>query len=81
MARGPNRVLETPSIKYEVFGRWEIDGALSHIGSLEAPNMELARARAAMIYSERPWIELCIAPATSFVKLIGLEAEETIGFA
>lgn len=81
MARGANRTLEAGGIKYEVFGRWEADGALAHIGSLEAPNIELALARSAMIYSERTWIELCLAPASSFVKLIGHKSEETIGFA
>lgn len=81
MARGADRTLEGPGTKYEVFGRWEGDGALAHIGSLEAPNIELARARSVMIYSERAWIELCLAPSSAFEKLIGNESADSLGFA
>jgi hypothetical protein len=81
MTRGANRTLEGSSTKYEVFGRWEADGALAHIGSLEAPNIELARARSVMIYSERTWIELCLAPTAAFEKLIGHEGDDSLGFA
>jgi hypothetical protein len=77
----PARTLEGDSQKFEVFGRWEADGPLSHLGSLEAPNIDLAYARSLMIYSERPWVELCFAPADAFVKLIGHQNDETIGFA
>ncbi|MBX3596687.1 MAG: hypothetical protein KF874_03855 [Rhizobiaceae bacterium] len=66
---------------YEVFGRWKHNDALAHLGSLEAANIDLARARAIMLYSERSWVELCIAPAGSFIKLFAHEDEVTLGFA
>ena len=66
---------------YEVFGRAKHNDALSHLGSLEASNLDLARARAIMLYSERSWVELCIAPAGSFIKLFAHEDEPTLGFA
>lgn len=66
---------------YEVFGRWKHNDALAHLGSLEASNLDLARARAIMLYSERSWVELCIAPAGSFIKLFAHEDEPTLGFA
>ena len=52
---------------FEVFGRERIERPLSHIGSIVAPNQELAVARARMLYSERQWVELCVAPADSFM--------------
>jgi 1,2-phenylacetyl-CoA epoxidase PaaB subunit len=81
MPKNSARMIEPDCQKFEVFGRWEHDGPLSHLGSLEAPNLDLAYARSMMIYSERPWVELCFAPANSFVKLIGHEKDETVGFA
>ena len=52
---------------FEVFGRERVERPLSHIGSIVAPNQELAVARARMLYSERQWVELCVAPADSFM--------------
>jgi len=72
---------ERNSLRYEVFGRSNHTDPLVHIGSLTAPNEQLARARARMMYAERDWIELTIAPAQSFLKLIGHMSENRPGFA
>jgi len=66
---------------YEVFGRGKSEEPLMHIGSLTAPNVELAQARARMMYAEREWIELSIAPASEFLSLLGKDGKTGIGFA
>ena len=66
---------------YEVFGRSKPEEALMHIGSLTAQNVELAQARARMMYAERDWIELSIAPASGFLTLIGKDGKTGVGFA
>lgn len=66
---------------YEVFGRGKSEEPLAHIGSLTAPNLELAKARARMMYTERAWIELSVAPAKSFLSLVGQNPKYGIGFA
>ena len=81
MKKKYSRESSSSSILYEVFGRLNHGDALTHIGSLEAGNIDLARARAMMLYSERRWIELCISPAKNFVKLIAHENEVALGFA
>ena len=72
---------ERAGARYEVFGRGAPGEALMHIGSLTAPNEELAKARARMMYAERDWIELTIAPASAFLKLIGHLGDQGPGFA
>jgi len=81
MKKKYSRESASGSTLYEVFGRWKHGDALTHIGSLEAGNIDLARARAMMLYSERSWVELCIAPAEHFVKLVAHEDEVALGFA
>ena len=64
---------------YEVFAREKLDGQLAHVGCVRAPNAELAAAQATMTYSEKPWVEMCIAPRASFLRCIG-EDNEIIGY-
>src|SRR3546814_12943550 len=66
---------------YEVFGRGKADEALAHIGSLAATNLDLAKARARMMYAEKEGVELTVAHSSTFVKLIGQEQKYGIGFA
>lgn len=66
---------------FEVFGRDQVERPLSHIGSIVAPNQELAVARARMLYSERQWVELCIAPAGAFVGCLKPEQRGIVGLA
>lgn len=54
---------------YEVFGRKTSDHPLTHLGSVEAPNDELAEARAWHIYDEHEWRELCIVPAAAIIAV------------
>jgi len=56
---------------FEVFGRDQVERPLAHIGSVSAPNQELAVARARILYSERRWVELCVAPAKAFMDCLG----------
>ena len=74
-------ISERAGARYEVFGRGAASEALTHIGSLTAPNEELAKSRARMMYAERDWIELTIAPAGAFLKLIGHMKDNGPGFA
>jgi len=76
------RVLEPDTELYEVFGRHRVDGRLEHLGTLSAPNMDLARARARLIYSEREWIEMTMAPASAFERIVGRpDPGSAVGFA
>ena len=74
-------MIERAGVLYEVFGRGKPEEALMHIGSLTAPNLELAQARARMMYAEREWIELSIVPASAFLNLVGRERGHGVGFA
>lgn len=66
---------------FEVFGRDQVERPLSHIGSIVAPNQELAVARARMLYSERQWVELCVAPAASFMGCLKPDQHGIVGMA
>ena len=67
--------------QFEVFGRDQVERPLSHIGSIVAPNQELAVARARILYSERQWVELCVAPAESFMHCLQGGRSGTVGLA
>lgn len=54
---------------YEVFARRDSAEPLSHIGSVEAPNAELAEARAWFVYDQHIWREMCIVPLSAFVTI------------
>ena len=64
---------------YEVFAREKLDGPLAHIGCVRAPNRELAAAQASMTYSEKPWVEMCVAPRDAFLRCIGDE-NDVVGY-
>ena len=66
---------------FEVFGRDQVERPLAHIGSIVAPNQELAVARARILYSERPWVELCVAPANVFMGCLAADQNGSIGVA
>ncbi|MEP0200869.1 MAG: hypothetical protein ABJ084_03540 [Halioglobus sp.] len=55
---------------YEVFAREESDGPLAHIGCLSAPNAELALSQARLMYSEKPWVEMCMVRRDDVVPII-----------
>jgi 1,2-phenylacetyl-CoA epoxidase PaaB subunit len=54
---------------YEVFARKTSADALSHVGSVEAPNDDLAQVRAWFIYDQHPWIEMCVVPLDAIVTV------------
>lgn len=56
-------------VRFEVFGRRDHDTALTHIGSVSAPNQALAESHARYVFSRPALIEMCIAPHGSFVTL------------
>lgn len=67
-----DRIVELGSqepIHYEVFARLDSRTPLTHIGAVEAPNPELAKARAWFIYTEQKWLEFCIVPTDAVISL------------
>lgn len=54
---------------WEIFARRKHSEPLAHVGSVEAPNLQLAKARAWWIYDQHKWIEMCIAPRDQMITL------------
>ena len=61
MTRAPERV-------FEVFARISPGDPLCHIGTLNAPGIELARVYAWRIYDEEDWSEMWVAPRDAIVS-------------
>ena len=57
--------------RWEVFARRELRRPLTHLGSIDAPNREMARARAWAVFARGGWKEMAIAPEDAFVQVIG----------
>ena len=57
---------------YEVFAREKLDGPLAHIGCLSAPNAEMATSQARLMYSEKPWVEMCMVRRDQVVQIISV---------
>ena len=55
---------------YEVFAREEMDGPLSHIGCLSAPNPEVGLSQAMLMYSEKIWVEMCMVRRENVISII-----------
>lgn len=54
---------------YEVFARINSEDSLTHVGSVEAPNSDLAQARAWYVYDQHPWIEMCVVPLEAIITV------------
>jgi 1,2-phenylacetyl-CoA epoxidase PaaB subunit len=54
---------------YEVFARKDSADSLVHVGSVEAPNDDLAQVRAWYIYDQHPWIEMCVVPLEAIITV------------
>jgi 1,2-phenylacetyl-CoA epoxidase PaaB subunit len=54
---------------YEVFARRDSADPLTHVGSVEAPNAELAQVRAWYVYDQHRWLEMCVVPTAAIVPL------------
>jgi 1,2-phenylacetyl-CoA epoxidase PaaB subunit len=76
-----NKIKPSNEQQFEVFGRDNTERPLSHIGSIQAPNQKLAVARAKFLYSERQWVELCVASSDAFVGCLAADQQGIIGMA
>lgn len=54
---------------YEVFARKSSDDELAHVGSVEAPNDDLAEVRAWYIYDQHNWREMCVVPTEAIIPV------------
>lgn len=54
---------------YEVFARKTSSDPLSHVGSVEAPNDDLAQIRAWYIYDQHHWKEMCVVPLEAIITV------------
>ena len=54
---------------YEVFARKDSHSELAHVGSVEAPNDQLAQARAWYIYDQHQWREMCVVPLEAIITV------------
>lgn len=58
-----------PESFYEVFARRNSADALQHVGSVKAPNADVAIARAWYVYDEHRWLEMCLVPLASVIPV------------
>ena len=54
---------------YEVFARKSRGDALKHVGTVTAPNDELARVYAFSTYDEEKWLDMFVAPRDRWVEV------------
>jgi len=54
---------------YEVFARKDSTDSLQHIGSVKAPNSEVATTRAWYVYDEHSWQEMCLVPLGAVIPI------------
>ena len=60
--------MSAPEQVFEVFARIAPGEPMSHIGTLNAPGIELARVYAWRIYDEEDWSEMWVAPRDAIVS-------------
>ncbi|MCS6936613.1 MAG: hypothetical protein NZ610_08105 [Candidatus Bipolaricaulota bacterium] len=58
---------------YDVFARQRRKDPLMHVGTVTAPNADLAAAYARSIYNEEPWIEMRVVARQDEIAAIELE--------
>ncbi len=64
---------------YEVFARKNHTEALQHVGSVNAPNDELAKVYAWTTYDEESWVEMCVVRRTQIVPVLNPESRPIWG--
>jgi len=64
---------------YEVFARKARADRFQHVGTVNAPNPDLARVYAWSTYDEQKWFEMAVAPRDVFVRVNRTEAPFTLG--
>jgi 1,2-phenylacetyl-CoA epoxidase PaaB subunit len=55
---------------YEVFARFKYEEPLHQVGTVIAPNVELAKSYAFNTYNEWAWIEMIIVPRRDVITVI-----------
>lgn len=58
---------------FEVFARQQRKDPLRHVGSVVAPNADLAATYARSIYNEEPWVEMRVAARDDLIPAIDLK--------
>lgn len=58
-----------PEEFFEVFARRDSTDTLQHVGSVKAPNAEIAVTRAWCVYDQHRWSEMCIVPLAAIVPI------------
>ena len=64
---------------YEVFARKNRADRFEHVGTVTAPNPDLARVYAWQTYDEAKWFEMTVAPRDSFSAVNLKQAPFTLG--
>ncbi|MCJ8207513.1 hypothetical protein [Pseudomonas sp. RGM2987] len=64
---------ESGPIYYEVFARENSRKPLTHIGSIDAPNLNLAKARAWFVFDHQPWLEMVLVPNNVITPVLNNE--------
>lgn len=64
---------------YEVFARKNHEEPLLHVGSVNAPNDELAKVHAWTAYDEEKWVEMCVVPRREVIPVLNPEEKPIWG--
>ena len=64
---------------YEVFARKSHVEPLMHVGSVNAPNDDLARVYAWTAYDEETWVEMCVINRQAIVPVLNPEGKPIWG--
>ena len=64
---------------YEVFARKDRADPFQHVGTVTAPNPELARVYAWQTYDEQKWFEMAVAPRDAFEAVNRKQPPFTLG--
>ncbi len=64
---------------YEVFARKSRGDRLQHIGSVSAPDDELARVYAHATYDEEKWFDMWLTPRDRFLEVFNVERGAALG--
>lgn len=62
-------VQQDGNVVYEVFARRKYEDPLRHVGTVEAPDDEMASVYARSIYDEWTWLEMMVVPRNSIVTV------------
>lgn len=64
---------------YEVFARKNHEEPLAHVGSVNAPNHELAKVYAWTAYDEETWVEMCVVSRREIIPVLNPEEKPIWG--